>query len=302
MDQIETMQAFMQVARLTSFTAAANLLGVPKASVSLAVQQLENQLGTRLLHRTTRKVHLTQDGQAFYERGMDLLADLEELQGMFRTDPGHLRGRLRVDMPLAVAREVVLPCLPDFLQSYPELHIELSSTDRRVDLVREGFDCVLRVGSLSESSLIARPLGAYRMINCASRGYVERHGKPETLDDLVQHQLVLYLPVLGARPAGFEYADPAAPARALFRSMPGVVSVNNSDAYLQACRAGLGIIQVPEAGMQALLASGELLEVLPEHRAVPMPVSLLYANRRHLPRRVQVFMGWIEALMKPRLI
>ena len=302
MDQIDAMQAFMQVARLASFTAAADQIGVPKASVSLAVQQLENQLGTRLLHRTTRKVQLTQDGQAYYERGMDLLADLEELQGMFRTDPARLRGRLRVDMPLAVAREVVLPRLPEFLPKYPELQVELSSTDRRVDLVREGFDCVLRVGPLGDSSLIARPLGCYRMINCASAAYLVNHGVPLTLEDLSRHQLVHYISALGARAPGFEYADRGDPGRAVFYAMPGSVTVNNSDAYLHACLAGLGIIQVPEAGMQPFLATGILREVLPEYRAVSMPVSLLYANRRHLPRRVQVFMNWMAELMQPRLV
>lgn len=302
MDQIDAMRAFMQVARLRSFTAAADQLGVPKASVSLAIRQLENQLGARLLHRTTRKVHLTQDGQAYYERSIDLLADLEELQGMFRTDPARLRGRLRVDMPLAVARELVIPHLPEFLRKYPEVKVELSSTDRRVDLVREGFDCVLRAGALGESSLIARPLGSYRMVNCVSPAYLATHGRPQTLADLASHELVHYMPVLGARAAGFEYADPADPTRALFWAMPGSVTVNNSDAYLHACLAGLGIIQVPEAGVGPLLVTGDLVEVLPEHRAVSMPVSLLYANRRHLPQRVQVFMNWIAELMQSRLV
>lgn len=302
MDQIDTLRAFMQVAQLGSFTAAADVLGVPKASVSLAVQRLENQLGTRLLHRTTRRVQLTPDGQIFRERSLDLLADFDELQGLFRSEPERLRGPLRVDMPLGTAREVVLPNLPAFLRSHPELQVELSSTDRRVDLVREGFDCVMRIGTLSDSSLVARTLGHCRMVNCASPAYLAEAGTPQTLSDLAGHQLVHYLPTLGGRDPGFEYLDPAHPAQPCHLPMPGAVTVNNSDAYLHACLAGLGIIQVPRLGVQPLLAAGRLCEILPAHVAAPMPVSLLYANRRQQPRRVQVFMNWLAGLMRPRLI
>ncbi|MEC5398750.1 LysR family transcriptional regulator [Uliginosibacterium sp. H1] len=303
MNQFESMQIFLRVAELASFTAAADSLGMHKASVSAAVQQLENRLGTRLLHRTTRKVQMTQDGQVFYERSKDLVADIEELQGLFQDSPAALRGRLRVDMPLAVARDVVMPALPAFMAEHPGLEIELSSTDRRVDLVREGFDCVLRVGTLGDSSLIARPLGHYRLLNVASPAYLAAHGTPQTLDDLARHRLVHYLPALGARAAGFEYVDDAAgDGHARFFPMPGALSVNNSDAYTRACLAGLGIIQAPETGLQPWLAGGQLVEILPGWRAAPMPVSLLYANRRHLPRRVQVFMAWLTGLMQPRLM
>jgi len=256
------------------------------------------------LHRTTRKVQMTQDGQVFYERSKDVLADFEEMQMLFRSDPASLRGRLRVDMPLAVARDVVLPNLPEFLRTHPDLEIELSSTDRRVDLVREGFDCVLRVGTLSDSSLIARPLGEYRLINCASPEYLAQYGTPKTLADLATHRLVHYVPTLGARSPGFEYADPADPAdpaRTLAQPMAGALTVNNSVSYLGACLTGLGITQTPEAGLRTYLMNGQLVEILPEFRPAPMPVWLIYPNRRQLPRRVQVFMTWIEELMRERL-
>ena len=301
MNQLEAMQIFVRVADLASFTQAAESMGLPKASVSAAVQQLERLLGTRLLHRTTRKVQMTQDGQVFYERSKDVLADFEEMQMLFRSDPASLRGRLRVDMPLAVARDVVLPNLPEFLRAHPDLEIELSSTDRRVDLVREGFDCVLRVGTLSDSSLIARPLGEYRLINCASPEYLAQYGTPITLADLATHRLVHYVPTLGARSPGFEYADPADATRTLIQAMSGALTVNNSISYLSACLAGLGITQTPEAGLRTYLKNGQLVEILPEFRPAPMPVWLLYPNRRQLPRRVQVFMTWFEELMQGRL-
>ncbi|MFT3847306.1 MAG: LysR family transcriptional regulator [Propionivibrio sp.] len=304
MNQLEAMQVFVRVAELGSFTQAAESMGLPKARVSDAVQQLEALLGTRLLHRTTRRVQMTQDGQIVYERSRDLLVDFEEMQTLFRDDRSGLRGRLRVDMPLAVARDVVLPRLPEFLHEHPALEIELSSTDRRVDLIREGFDCVLRVGTLADSSLIARPIGEYRMLNVASPTYLERYGTPRTIADLAGHRLIHYVATLGGRSPGFEYVDPTAPAGTMataFQPMAGALTVNNSDSYLGACLAGLGIIQSPEIGLRRWIDEGRLVVVLPDHRPSPMPVSLIYANRRHLPRRVQVFMNWMEKQVRERL-
>lgn len=300
MNQVDAMRVFVRVAELASFTAAAEQLGLAKASASSAVQQLEDTLGTRLLHRTTRRVQMTQDGQVFYERCQDVLADLDEVQTLFQTGQTGLRGRLRVDMPLAVARDVVLPALATFLDMHPGLALELSSTDRRVDLVREGFDCVLRVGTLGDSSLIAKPLGQYRLINCASPAYLATHGTPQTLADLAQHQLIHYAGTLGVRSAGFEYVDPLS-GQACHLAMAGALSVNNSDAYQGACLAGLGIVQVPEVGVRDLVQAGRLVEVLPTLRPPAMPVTLLYAHRRHLPRRVQAFMLWLTQLMQARL-
>jgi DNA-binding transcriptional LysR family regulator len=301
-NRIDAMQLYVRVAELASFAQTADTMGLPRSSVSAAVQQLESELGTRLLHRTTRRVQMTQDGQVFYERCKDLLADLEELQSLFRNDQAALQGRLRVDLPIKVAREVVLPRLPEFLQSHPALEIELSSTDRRVDLIREGFDCVLRVGDLGDSNHIARPLGCYRMANCASPDYVSRFGFPQHPDELAHHRLIHYVSTLGARDSGFEYLDPNNGSSVKYVPMKGALTVNNSDAYLGACLAGLGIIQVPQYGVRAALDSGQLVELMPQYRAAPMPVSLIYANRRHQPRRVRVFMDWLDTIMRPGLV
>lgn len=168
--------------------------------------------------------------------------------------------------------------------------------------MREGFDCVLRVGTLSDSSLVARPLGRYRLVSCASPGYVAEFGTPRTPEDLAGHRLVHYVPEFGARSRGFEIADPAADGTSRWLPMAGAVTVNNSEAYLAACLAGLGLIQVPEPGVRALLGTGRLVEVLMAWRPPPMPVSLLYPHRRHLPRRVQVFMAWLEEVVRPQLV
>jgi DNA-binding transcriptional LysR family regulator len=271
-----------------------------KASVSTAVQQLETQLGTRLLHRTTRRVSLSQDGRVLYERAQDLIHDLDELTTLFQAEGAALRGRLRVDMPVAVARDVVIPALPQFLAAHPELELELSSTDRLVDIVREGFDCVLRVGSRADSSSMVRTLGHYRVVNCASPGYIERFGLPTSVTELADHQLVHYTSTLGDPADEFEYIEPGSQAE-LSVPMRGAFTVNNSAAYLAACLAGLGIIQVPVVGVMAELAKRELVELLPGLCPAPMPVSWLSPNRRHLPRRTRVCMDWIAGLLSPHL-
>ena len=298
MNRLDSLQMFVRVAELSSFTQAAESLGLPKARVSTAVQQLEGLLGTRLLHRTTRRVQMTQDGQAFYERCKDVLADMDELQAMFQQGVQALRGRLRVDMPVLISRDQVIPRLPEFLADHPQLEIELSSTDRRVDVVREGFDCVLRVGSLVDSGLVARPLGALRQINCASPAYLKQHGTPTTLADLAGHRLVHYVPTLGAKSVGWEYEHEG---RNRTLAMGGVLTVNSTEAYQAACLAGLGLVQLPAAGVKSRLASGQLVEVMPQYRAPSLPVSLLYANRRNLPKRVQVFMAWLAQILSPYL-
>ncbi len=297
---LDQMKTFARVAELASFTQAAQVLGIPKATASLAVQQLEAQLGTRLLHRTTRRVQLTQDGQAYYERCKDLLDDVEELQALFQQPGGAaLRGRVRIDMSTGIARQLVLPRLPELLERNPLLEVELSSTDRRVDLVREGFDCVIRVGPVAEPGLVARPLGTVRVATCASPGYLARKGTPHTLDDLAHHELVHYVSTLGTRSAGFETLAQGGETR--FHPMPGRITVNSAEAYLGACAAGLGLIQAPLLGVRELIDRGLLVEVMPDHPAPPMPVTLLYAHRRHLSQRVRVVMDWLAGVVQAHL-
>jgi len=295
---LESLTIFARVAELSSFTQAADQLGLPKARVSTAVQALEAQLGTRLLHRTTRRVRMTPDGEAFYERCKAVLADVDELGSLFEQAPAALRGRLRIDMPTAMARDLVIPRLGEFLAAHPLIDIELGSTDRRVDLVHEGFDCVVRVGTLTDSELIARPLGHYRMVNCASPAYLAAHGTPTRLDELDAHWLVHYSSTLGAGSMGWEYVDGA---RVHFKPMRGRLTVNNANAYQAACVAGLGLIQVPEAGIAPLIAAGQLVEVLPQFRASPMPVSLVYAHRAGLSKRLRALMDWLATVLSPRL-
>ncbi len=298
MNTLEAMQVYVRVAEQASFTRAAESLGLLKATVSQAVQQLETSLGTRLLHRTTRKVQMTLDGQSYYDRCKELLADVESVQTMFQRSGEALRGRLRVDLPSRLARNHVIPRLPEFTRAHPQIEFELSTTDRLVDLVQEGFDCVLRVGAPRDPQLIARPLGRVAIKNCASADYLRRRGIPRTLQDLANHDLIHYAPVLGSKSDGFEY-----PVNGGYQQMPmsGSIVVNSSDAYHAACLAGFGLIQAPEIGVRESLASGALVEVLPQFRPESMPVSLLYAHRRNLPKRVRVFMDWLADVLEPVL-
>jgi DNA-binding transcriptional LysR family regulator len=298
MDRLDQLKVFIRVAELGSFTQAADALGLQKGAASVAVQQLENTLGTRLLQRTTRRVELTQDGRTCYDRARDLLADADDLAALFRQTPQRLAGRLRVDMPVGIAQHHVIPRLPEFTSPHPELQVEISATDRRVDVIREGFDCVLRVGRVDEPALVARPLGHARVATFASPAYLARHGTPRTLEDLSGHRLIQYAASFGSQPEGWEYFDGTA-----WRELPlaGNITVNNAAAYDAACLAGYGLIQVPMFGAGPHVEDGALVRVLPQYEARPMPVSLLYAHRRHLPLRVRAFMDWIAAVLMPLL-
>ena len=296
---LHELRIFATVAELASFSRAAEQLGLTKGRVSTAVQQLESQVGTRLLQRTTRSVRLTPDGERFLDRCKELLTEAEQLEAMFRPAATGLSGRLRIDLPNVLARDYVLPRLPEFLAAHPLLQIGISTTDRRVDLVHEGFDCVLRVGALVDSELVARPLGFMRMRNIASPAYLRAHGTPRTLADLAHHRVVHYMPSLSAQGAGWDYVDADGQPRSL--AMRAHVTVNGTEAYQAAALAGLGLIQAPRLGSDALVAAGRLVEVLPEFNAPAMPVSLMVPHRRQLPPRVQAVMAWLTQVLAPHL-
>lgn len=296
MDRFAALQAFVRVAETGGFTRAAEQLGLSRARVSRQIQQLEDHLGARLLHRTTRQVRLSEDGQALFERSRDLLDDLDEIESLFDLEHGDITGRLRVDMSHAIARDLVVPRLPELLARHPRLALELSCSDGPADMVREGLDCVVRVGAVGDSQLIARRLGDLPIVNCASPAYLARHGTPTTPADLQHgHRVVQYVSHLGSPADRWEYRDNG---RTHHLDLPAALTVNSTTTYTEACLAGLGLIQVPRIGAQRLLAEGRLVEILPDYRAEPMPVSLLYPHRRNLSRRVQLFMDWLGALIQ----
>jgi len=296
MNDLDTIRIFLKVADLESFSGAARQLGLPNATVSAAVRQLEQDLGTRLLQRTTRRVQLTQEGEAFRAQSGGVLEDYDALRTMFRGGGDVLSGRLRIDMSVGSAVKLVLPRLKEFMAMHPQLLVDLGTADRRVDVIREGYDCVLRAGVLEDSSLVARPLGRYRIVNCASPAYLRDHGTPRTLEDLTRHRVIHYDAQLGGSTPGWEWFDGR---QTRYAPVGAALTVNGTAAYAAACIAGLGMVQVPRPGVLDHLQDGSLVEVLPEFRPAPMPVAFVYPSRRHVPARTLAFMDWAQALLAP---
>lgn len=286
---VDSLRIFLKVAETENLTRAGEHLGLPKAHVSRKLGALEASLDARLFHRSTRVVRLTPDGETLVPRARAIVREADEIGALFRGGR-RLRGRVRLDLPQNLARRFVLPTLPELLQRHPDLELFVSATDRIVDAVGEGFDCVLRVGALPDMELTQRKLGGLGMVNCVSRGYAERRGVPRSLEELDAHLLVNYASRLGGETPSFEYQ---AEGKTQHRTMASSVTVNSTDAYQAACLAGLGIVQVPLLGMRELIASGDIVEVLPAHRCAPMPVSLLHTHGRRAPNRVRVVMEWI---------
>ncbi len=295
MDRFDVMNVFLRVAETGSFTRAAEDLRLPRASVSLAVQQLEARLGTRLLHRTTRRVQLTPDGQALLERCRLLLSDLDEVEGLFQRDPSQVAGKLKVDVPSRMGRIVIAPALPEFFRRYPNIELEFGMTDRLIDLVREGVDCAIRGAlTMEDSSLVSRRIAEFTVVNCASRSYIEQYGMPESLADLAGHWIINYASPTTGRIYPWEYVEGGETKTVPMKSR---ITVNNAEAYMACCQAGLGLIQVPARDIAGMLAGVGLVEVLPAWRPAPMQVCALYPHRRHLSRRVQAFIDWVAELL-----
>jgi len=299
MDKLDQYRIFVQVAEMGSFIKAAHALDVPRASVSAAVQQLESAMGTRLLHRTTRQVRPTADGVQLLERVRLFLCDAEDIEQLFHASQRRISGRLNVDVPSRIARRLIAPALPGFLRRYPGLQLALGSTDRAIDLVHEGVDCAVRIGALHDSSLVARPLGHIALINCASPGYLHEHGVPARPEDLLQgHLSVGYASPSTGRELPWDYV---VSGQERLVAVPSRVIANNAESYIACCVAGMGLIQIPRFDVQHLLDRGELVEVMPGFRAAPMQVSLVYPNRRQRSRRLNTFIEWFEALVRPHL-
>ena len=299
MDRIDLFRIFARVVECASFTRAADTLGLPRSSVSSAVAELEQRVGARLLHRTTRKVSPTHDGAAFYERALRVVADVEEAETLFRHAAAEPSGRLRVDVPGRIGRLIIAPALPAFLDRYPQIDIDLGVTDSAINLIEDSADCVVRVGPLGDSGLIARPLGNLTLINVASPGYLARHGTPRTPDDLGAHWAVNYASPSTGRIEEWEWSEQGA-SRSI--AMRGRVTVNSAEAYIACCLAGLGLIQIPAYDVKRHIDAGKLVELMPRHRAAPMPMTLLYPHRQHLSRRLQVFADWLTELLKLKLL
>ncbi|WP_313475401.1 LysR substrate-binding domain-containing protein [Stutzerimonas kunmingensis] len=294
MDQLQTMQIYVQVVDSGSFTQAAEVLQLHRPTITKAVQQLERVLGVRLLHRTTRKVSVTIEGGEFYQRCRRLL---EEVNDTFDSFAGHAvnpTGRLRLDLPVTLAKSVIIPALPDFQKRYPQIEMILGATDQPVDLFNDGVDCAVRLGELKDSSLVARRIGAIPMVTCASPQYLERYGMPQNLEDLEQHRAVNFF--TGRERKVVHWAFCVKNTTVTRRLKSGIMT-NESEALLACGLAGLGLLQGVRPALQPYLDKGLLVQVLADFPALPKPVSVLYPSRSHLAPKVRVFIDWLTDLL-----
>lgn len=296
MDRLRAMTVFARIVEARSFSKAAETLNLPRSAVTATVQRLESHLHTKLLQRTTRRVTPTPEGEEYYRRCVDILAAVDGAdEAMRELGTQQPRGLLRVDMPGAIARNVVLPRLGEFRAAYPKIELMASVTNRVADLAEEGIDCTLRVGQLQDSTLVARPLGQMRFITCASPDYLARRGTPRGIEDLATHDLVVYFSGRTGRPLDWDFVV----GKELVKiDAKGTVGVNDADANVLCGLAGCGLVQAGAYQVREHLAQGRLVEVLAQWRPAPMPLSLMYRDSRLASPKVRAFADWVEGLFK----
>lgn len=293
-DRLEAMRAFCRIVELGSFTRAADALGLAKTTVSGQVQALESQLGIRLLHRTTRRVSPTTDGSAYYERARAVLDELDELEASVSHSRGLARGRVRVEMPSPVSRFLVVPALAQFTARYPDIRLDLGSSERIVDLIQDGVDCAIRGGQVTDPDLVCRPLGYMRFCLCASPAYLASRTLPRTPQDLLEHRYLAFVyPASGRQKVNVLRRG----SEQFTLEQEPAMRFNSGETYLTAVQAGLGFAILPTAAAQSALNDGRLLPLLPDWQADGLPLSLVYPYSRHLSARVRVFIDWASELM-----
>jgi DNA-binding transcriptional LysR family regulator len=296
MDRFDAIRVFARIVERRSFTLAAQDLDLPRSTVTEAVKQMEARLGARLLQRTTRHVSPTLDGEAYYRRCMAIMADLEDAEAAF--SDAKPRGLLKVDVHGTLARHFVLPGLPDFLAQYPDLQLHIGEGDRLVDLVREGIDCVLRVGDLQDSTMVGRRIAMLEEATAASPAYLARYGTPHTPDHLEGHRMIGFVSSATGSLIPLEFTMDGA-LRHL--TLPTAVSVAGAETNIVAAKLGLGLIQVPRYHLEPSFADGSLVEVLTDYPPSRTPVSLLYPHSRQLSPRVRVFIDWLTGEFAKRM-
>ncbi|NVK54807.1 MAG: LysR family transcriptional regulator [Alteromonadaceae bacterium] len=287
MDRLSQLELFARIVEGGSFVRAANLLNIARSTASEAVRTLEQEAGARLLTRTTRHVTVTAEGEEFYRHARIILDEVEEAYSSFKTGSPH--GHLRVDASGLLTRTFITPRLPEFLRAYPDITIQFGQSDRLVDLVREGIDCVLRAGPPDDSSMRMRRLGFLPEITCASPEYLERHGTPENIDDLAGHFMVGFV---SSRTGDIMPLEFQRHNKIEYRKIPARVITDNSDTAADLALRGLGLIQAPHYRFEPLLASGQLVQILTDTLPEPMPLNAIYPGDRRLSRRLDVFLNW----------
>lgn len=299
MNRLQAMEVFVRVVDTGAFTRAADALHMPKATVTTLIKSLEAHLGTKLLNRTTRRVTVTTDGAAYYERCLSILAQIDETEGALTHTNASPRGRLRVDVPVTFGRRVLAPALPDFLARYPDIRLEVGCSDRPADLIEEGVDCVVRGGVQPDSSLVARPVGMVEFTTCATPRYLELYGMPTHPDDLLRHRCINYFSAKTGRIRSWNFNKDG---RRVDIEPESFLAFNDGEAYLEAGIADLGVIHTATFLVRDAIDAGKLVQVIPDWRTDPLPVWVMYPQNRHLSAKVRVFVEWIAELFDARAL
>ncbi|TWH75912.1 DNA-binding transcriptional LysR family regulator [Azomonas agilis] len=295
MSQLEDMRLFVTVLECKSFTAAAEQSGLSKQFVSRRLMQLEARLGVRLINRSTRRLDVTPLGQAYYESAKKILREVEDAEQAISQQRATPRGALRLSAPMSFGTLYLSTLLPGFLERYPEISIELDLSDRRVDMLDEGYDMAVRIGVLADSSLVARPLGASDMVTCCSPSYLNRKGTPQEPADLAQHECLLYG---HSKSVEWVYRNQGQPERINVR---GRYRVNNGELIGDAAVAGLGVALLPTFIVGRHLESGALVRILDDFRPPPLTIYALYPQHRQVSLLIRVFSNYLhETLSQTR--
>jgi LysR family transcriptional regulator for bpeEF and oprC len=293
MDKFLAMQVFVRVVETGGITHAADSLEIPKATATTLIQKLEASLGVKLLNRTTRRVSVTPDGAAYYERCVAILAQVRETEELLTQQHATPGGRLRVDVPTLIARSVFVPALPQFFARYPDIDLALSCNERRADLIEEGIDCAIWSGELQDSSLVARRVGFLYFAVCAAPSYISLHGEPHHPDELAQHRCVNHFSPRTGKVAEWVFSKSGTRIQT---SLRGHIAVDDENSHVAAAEAGLGIAQIPAFILKDAMERGTLQLVLGDWFPEPAPLYVVYPQSRHLSRKIRVFVDWVAEL------
>ncbi len=294
LDKFQAMELFVRVVETGGVTRAADSLGLPKATATTLIQKLEASLGVKLLNRTTRRVSVTPDGAAYYERCVTILAQLRETEESLTRQHATPRGRLRVNVPTLMARSVFVPALPLFFARYPDIELALACSERHVDLIEEGIDCAIWSGEIADSSVVARRVGFLYFATCAAPSYLAEHGQPAHPSDLARHRCINHFSPRTGRVSEWVFSKNETRVQT---SLQGHIALEDENSYVAAAEAGLGIAQVPAFILKEAMERGSLELVLGDWFPEPAPLYVVYPQNRHLSSKVRVFVDWIAELL-----
>ena len=295
MNKLQAMEVFVRVVETGGITRAADSLRLPKATAATLLQKLEVALGVKLLNRTTRRMSVTPDGAAYYDRCVSILADVRETEESLASQHATPRGRLRVDVPTLMARSVFVPALPQFFARYPDIELALACNERRADLIEEGIDCAVWSGEIEESSLVARRVGFLYYATCAAPSYLAKHGQPAHPDELARHRCINHFSPRTGKLSEWVFSKDAVRVQA---SLRGHIALDDENSYVAAAEAGLGIAQIPAFVLKEAMERGSLELVLGDWFPEPSPLHVVYPQNRHLSSKIRVFVDWVAELLR----